>query len=152
MKHIAATIAFSAAFFFSTLLVGQSVTSLLEQDIAFGHKRDDQIHSLYRRNNSSTSIYALTEYAAIVTEYVRKSESLDDTTLPQDFQFAWRNHMKAWREHANFLNQAEESFFSEDINRSEFFEVFWKQDREITNTWRMVEVFGRKYGANDVQY
>jgi hypothetical protein len=168
MKFIAAIVAFSATFFFSILLVGfpktnyslqhqcsnqklHRVTSLLQQDIAFGHKRDAQAYSLYRRNDSSTSIYTSTEYAEIVTEYVRNSESLDDTTLPQDFRFAWRNHMKAWHEHATFLNQAEESFFNEDINRSEFFEVFWMQDQEITDTWRKVEVVGRKYGAN-VQY
>lgn len=169
IKFIAAVVAFSTAFFFSVLLVGfpktnyseqhqcsaqarLSVTSLLEQDIAFGHQRDAQIRFLYRRNDSSsTSIYASTDYAEIVTEYVLNSESLDDTTLPQDFRFAWRNHMQAWREHANFLNHAEGSFFSKDINRSEFFELFWMQDREITNTWRKVEVFGRRYGAN-VQY
>jgi hypothetical protein len=168
MKFITAVVAFSATFFFSLLLVGfpktnyslqhqcsnqarYKVTSLLEQDIAFGHERDTQVRSLYLRNDSSTSIYTSTEYAEIVTEYVRYSESLDDTTLPQDFRFAWRDHMRAWREHANFLNQAEGSFFSEDINRSEFFKLFWRQDQEITDTWRKVKVVGRKYGAN-VQY
>ncbi len=168
MKFITALVAFSTTFFFSILLVGfpktnfnvqhqcskqarHKVTSLLEQDIAFGHQRDAQVYSLYRRNDSSTSIYTSTEYAEIVTEYVRYSESLDDTALPQDFRFAWRNHMRAWREHANFLNQTEGSFFSEDINRGEFFKLFWRQDQEITDTWRKVEVVGRKYGAT-VQY
>ncbi len=168
MKFITAVVAFSATFFFSLLLVGfpktnyslqhqcsnqarYKVTSLLEQDIAFGHERDAQVRSLYRRNNSSKSIYASAEYAEIITEYVRNSENLDDSTLPQDFRMTWRNHMKAWREQANFLNVAVKFSFSENMSRREFFELFLNQDQEISDTWRKVEVFGRKYGAN-VQY
>jgi hypothetical protein len=59
--------------------------------------------------------------------------------------------MKAWREHMDFLDVAKESFFTRN-SEGEFFKVFEHQDQEITNTWRKVEFFGRKYGANNLRY
>ncbi|MBA3335744.1 MAG: hypothetical protein H0T08_09085 [Acidobacteria bacterium] len=168
MKYIAAIAAFTATFFLSVLLIGlpktnflsrhqcnikvrHTVTSLLEQDIAFGDKRDAQTNSLYLSIGSAELTYTSNEYAEIVTEYVRKSESMNDSTLPPDFRLAWRNHMKAWREHMDFLDVAKESFFTRN-SEGEFFKVFEHQDQEITNTWRKVEFFGRKYGANNLRY
>lgn len=168
LKYIASAVAFSAAFFFSTLLIGfpvvnyssphqcrlqnrPTVTSLLEQDIAFGEKLDARTNLLYQKFGSDELTYSSKEYAQIVTEYISQSENLDDSTLPRDFRFAWRAHMQAWRDHAYFLDAAKGSFFTRN-SESEFFKVLQHQNQEITDTWRIVEVFGRKYGANNLRY
>ena len=168
MKYIAAIAAFSATFFLSVLLIGfpktnflsphqcnikvrHTVTSLLEQDIAFGDKREAEAYFLYQKIGSAELTYTSNEYAEIVTEYVRKSESMDDSTLPPDFRLAWRSHMKAWREHMDFLDAANGYFFTRN-SEGEFFKVIELQTQQINDTWRKVEVFGRKYGANNVRY
>jgi len=168
MKYIAAIAAFFATFFLSVLLIGlpktnfrsahqcnsqarQTVTSLLVQDIAYGDKRDAQTSFLYQKIGSAESTYTSAKYAEIVTEYVGKSEILDDSTLPTDFRRAWRDHMRAWRDHADFLDAAKGSFFTRN-SEGEFFKVVQHQNQQINNTWRKVEVFGRKYGANNVRY
>jgi len=168
LKCIASIVAFLAAFSLSVLLIGipktnfrsahqcnlqprQTAASLLEQDINFGNMRDAQTRSLYLSIGSPYLTYTSNEYSEIVTEYVRKSENMNDSALPKDFRIAWRSHMKAWREHANLLEAAQQSFVTEN-SQSEFIENFKSQNQEITDTWRRVEFFGRKYGVNHVQY
>jgi hypothetical protein len=164
-KFITAIVAFSTTFVLSVLLIGvpkenfelqgfatrssqtkQSISSLLRRDISNGRERDRKINEIYQSNQSEKTTYTSAEYAEIINEYVSASEKLDDTNLPPDFRFAWQNHMKIWREHADFLNQMEEISTEQKIGSDKFFQVFSYQDDEITDTWREVVLTGRKYG------
>ena len=164
MKFITAIAAFSLTFILSVALVGfpktdydtqvfelrsniqvqQNISYLLNQDIRNGRDRDRKI---YQNDFSYASIYNSEEYAEIINEYVDESSSLDDSQLPADFQLAWQNHMLAWREHANFLNRSKSHCKLRKMNTEEFSQVFDRQDREITRTWRKVLSLAGKYGA-----
>ena len=164
MKFITGIVAFSLTFILSVALVGfpetnyeaqvfelrnnfkteQNISYLLNQDIRNGDKRDGKIYALefaYDSNRVSG------EYAEIIDEYVDASNSLDDTQLPADFQLAWQNHMRAWRNHSNFLSKSRNSCKMRKMNSEDFAKVFEQQEREILRTWRKTLSVAAKYGA-----
>lgn len=165
-KFITATVAFTAAFFLSVLLVGvpqrnfaardfavrgsetqRNLRSLLRRDIRNGRERDRELYRLQQANRSDDAIYTSAEYAEIIDEYVSASEALDDTDLPPDFRAAWHSHMKIWREHADFLNLSQDSAGNFEMDEDVIFQIVSDQDREITDTWREVILTASKYGV-----
>ncbi|MGI8641902.1 MAG: hypothetical protein ACR2MG_18385 [Pyrinomonadaceae bacterium] len=165
MKFITTIGAFSLTFILSVALVGfpktnyfpfetvnnyriqQNISSLLTQDISNGRERDRKIYSLDDTDFSSDSVYLSPEYAETISEYVNESSSIDDSDLPTDFQLAWQNHLRAWREHANFLSKPKSHCKMQKFNSEEFSRTFARQDEEITVTWRKVLSVAGKYGA-----
>lgn len=165
MKFITTIGAFSLTFIFSVALVGfpkadyfpfadagnnrvqQNVLSLLQQDIRNGLERDRKIYSLMEANLSPQPVYLSPEYAEVMSEYVDESASIDDTDLPADFQLAWQNHLRAWREHANFLGKPKSHCKMQKFNSEEFSRTFARQDEEITVTWGKVLSVAGKYGV-----
>ena len=89
------------------------------------------------------SIY---EYTEFVSDYVNKSENMDDAGLPSDFQRSWREHMKAWRNYSNFLNKR--AISSHKMSDAEFNEYEFEFNLEINRTWYKTLRIGRSYGAN----
>ena len=164
MKFITAIAAFSLTFILSVALVGfpktdydaqvyelrsniqtqQNIQYLLNQDIRNGVARDRKI---YEKGFSYDSKDVSPEYADVINEYVDNSTSLDDTQLPADFQLAWQSHMRAWHEHASFLNRTKSFCKMRKLTGEDFSDIFNRQDREITNTWRRVISVAGKYGA-----
>ena len=72
------------------------------------------------------------------------SGSMNDETLPSDFQSAWREHMQARRDYSNFLNEVSENKIKDESFRR-------LEDKYITNinkTWAAVLKIGRGYGAS----
>ena len=156
MKFITGIVAFTLTFAFSVALIGfpqvdflpseirgnsqtqQNIASLLHRDVRNGEERFDKIDF-----QSEKSVY-FEEYTKAVNEYVDKSASMNDADLPPDFQVAWREHMRAWRDYADFLNS------SETVNASScsFSRLEDSYNREISVTWSEVLQIGREYGAN----
>lgn len=142
-KHYSALFAFVAAFTFSAVIASffkveqgtlvlwddsktaQKITRLLEQDIA--HGRDRAVNE---------------DYAITTLAYVDNSESLDDSNLPSDFRRAWRAHMRAWRNHSDFLIDGKGYKSRAQIERR-----WTKNVNEINYTWKRVLLIAKEHGA-----
>jgi hypothetical protein len=144
MKFITAIVAFSITFGFSTVLAGllgennetaQKISSLLKQDIANGQRMDNA----YQLGWSSF------QYAKMVSDYVDKSQAIDDTNLPADFRIAWQAHMQAWNTHANFLSRS--SCMKKKMTAEEISQITKEHKYEITTTWLDVLRIASKYDA-----
>lgn len=144
MKFITAIVAFSITFGFSTVLAGllgennetaQKISSLLKQDIANGQRMDQAYHSGW----------SSFQYAKVVSDYVDKSQAIDDTNLPADFRTAWQAHMQAWNTHANFLSRS--SCMKKKMTAEEISQITTEHKYEITTTWLDVLRIARKYDA-----
>jgi hypothetical protein len=144
MKFITAIVAFSITFGFSTVLAGllgennettQKISSLLKQDIANGQRMDQAYHLGW----------SSFQYAKVVSDYVDKSQAIDDTNLPADFRIAWQSHMQAWNTHANFLSSS--SCMKKKMSAEEISHITTEHKYEITTTWLNVLRLARKYEA-----
>ena len=159
MKFITGIVAFTLTFVFSVALIGfpkadfvpfevrgdsqvqQNVASLLRRDIRNGRERDKKLDEMDLL--SEKPVYS-EAYIKVVNEYVDKSSSMDDADLPADFQVAWREHMQAWNDYADFINSSENGKTSSCmLSRLED-----NYNQEISITWEEVLRVGREYGAN----
>lgn len=168
MKSVLSIVAFTVAFGVSVLLVGllfgfpqtqtdytskakttcfdksrYNIERLINRDIRNGDLRDYQTRQL---NLDSRDSMTFAEYTEIVNDYVDKSESMDDSGLPADFQASWRGHMKAWRDYSIFLNEHKHS--SVEMSETEFNEYDREFNMEINRTWYQTLRIGRSYGAS----
>ncbi len=86
----------------------------------------------------------ISEYSVFVKRYVDKSERLNDSGLPAEFQESWREHMKAWRDYSNFLNKQKYGSFS----NVEFNDYDIEFNNEINRTWYNTLRIGESHGAS----
>jgi hypothetical protein len=148
MKSVISIVAFTVTFGFSVGLIGllfgfpqANIERLINQDINNGEFRNFEIRQVDSYNKLTIS-----EYTESINNYVDKSESMDDSDLPADFQAAWRSHMKAWRDYSNFLNEMRESSYK--MNDSEFKKHESEFNLQINRTWYQTLRIGRSYGAS----
>jgi len=152
MKLILGIIAFTLTFGLSTTLVGlvfgfpktasspqiqrshshsvtaRRINSLLIRDDRNGRIRNRQLANMLKQNVNNLSdsdLYANSAYRNQIASYAARSARINDGGLPRDFQYAWREHMKAWKKHSYSNNS-----------------------REITQTWHQVLRIARRYGVN----
>lgn len=130
-KHILHLVTFVLTFAVSVTVAGavksfqglssaERITEVISQDINNGFNRRQVSY-----NRSSFDL------AQRTNSYVSDSEGLDVSGLPADFQNAWQKHMKAWRTHADFLNEVKgSSNFDADYNT-----ISIRQIDEINRTW-----------------
>ncbi len=136
----------------ATKETARKITNLLTQDIENGRMRNRRISGFTSDEDSTRrlgrSAY-FANYAASTDEYADASASIDDWNLPGDFQSAWRAHMKAWRNHADFLNQVREDSLKHHIGDGYVFprKEYSRQSREISDTWYEVLRIARTYNA-----
>lgn len=161
MKSIIASIAFTVTFGFSVVLVGlifgfpqtdrvykqheschindqSEIVSFLARDVRYGDLRDSDLRSF-----DSAADLPLVEYTEFINKYVAKSQAMDDEFLPKDFQYAWRNHMKAWRDYADFLSSL--SSGTVDASSQDFVSLEKEYNSEITRTWNLVLEIGENH-------
>lgn len=123
----------------------RKIYSLLRQDIQNGRERFGKLvrtEGDYRPPFTSSSLAA---YSKAVNEYADKSASIYDGDLPEEFQLAWRKHMRAWREHANFLNQLRDS--DREMTTEEIARRYYKNDAAISATWYATLDIAEEYDA-----
>ncbi|HZH34232.1 MAG TPA: hypothetical protein VEX64_05290 [Pyrinomonadaceae bacterium] len=172
-KLITTLIAFATTFGFSTLMMEfvkekrapqthylttqiryhseteQKILKLLRQDIKNGLERRSKLSHMEDVDFSTAAL--LNDYAEATAEYAYKSSSIDETGIPADFQFAWRRHMKAWRDYADFLDETRN--LSENQRREmDLDEMDFEKSLEINQSWREVLRTARKYGASLSRY
>lgn len=123
-----------------------AIYSFLQRDINNGRGRDSRSFRTIDWENAENSGYSIKNHADSVAEYVNDSSSMDASGLPQDFQTAWKNHMNAWRDYSEFLNEKKDSSKSY-LNEEDFAEFENPYNAEINRTWYEVLRIGRTYGA-----
>jgi hypothetical protein len=138
-KHITALVTFALTFAVSVTVAGffqvkvngstaTKITQVLTQDIQNGSTR-----GYYYKESIS-------EIALKTQDYVDASQSIETEGLPDDFQAAWNRHMRAWRNHSNFLNSLD-YVDSNAVERDNY------NTNEINRTWWEVLRIARKHGA-----
>jgi hypothetical protein len=169
MKIILGIIAFTLTFGLSSTLVGllfgfpqpspQTFTSnakyssaykykikrLLKRDVRNGELRNRQVDKLYTNNGDFSSLYSNAEYRQSINDYYVKSSSMNDSNLPDDFKYAWREHMKAWKNQASYLNSLQDGSFSNGDESP--VENYTDNTNEINRTWFQVLRIAERYGV-----
>jgi len=162
LKVVTGIGAFILTFGFSVSLVGllfgyasiatsasgskQAISDFLRKDVGNGISRDRQYLraiSELRRLMVAEDGSLIRSYNRIVSEYVRTSSSMDDSVLPSDLQFAWREHMEAWQEHSDYLDAVCRGAESDGFKAT-----YRENQREITETWYQVLRIAERYGAD----
>jgi hypothetical protein len=130
-KHIAALITFFATFAFSAFIAllfatpkmpyvppvntyefksysSKSCTGSKIENFLVRDKRNGDEMDGYKLSYEEGFVLpsSLNVFANSVSEYVAESGSMDESRLPVDFQIAWREHMRAWSEYDEFLQNA----------------------------------------------
>ncbi len=167
LKSTISIVAFTLTFGFSVVLVGllfgfpqtsfddlqtsqsrnfdqsaYDIFRLISQDELNGTMRDSSVIKMDLSKQDKT---AIAKYSKQVDRYLIKSTSIDDSNLPSDFRAAWHEHMNAWENYSEFLNERFESttmISNEEFNKSEK-----KFDEEISRTWFETLRIARTYGA-----
>lgn len=119
----------------------------ISQDISNGNERDRQLFDIDRDFRPAFTSLSFPEYADVITEYVDASDGMDETAMPQEFQIAWRAHMKAWRDYADFLDSMKSSSARAELSAADAYVVESRFGSDINNTWYEVLRVGRTYGA-----
>lgn len=115
------------------------ILALLVQDIRNGDRRvANYDYSVSGKGNVSI------RRAESVEEYADASSRMEDAHLPSDFRSVWREHMQAWRDYSDFLNEVSRKKISE----SEFEQQEDRLIYDINRTWAIVLKTGRGYGAD----
>lgn len=124
--------------------VRHKISAFLERDVRNGRLRDRQILRNFREQRSLGAEPQVKDYFLYVNEYYNDSSSMNDSYLPEDLRYAWREHMKAWRSDAELLSQAARGEITEEHFRMKKEE----SSQEITDTWFQVLRIAERYGVN----
>lgn len=124
-----------------------AISRFLVQDVSNGRLRDRKIRReiYHQRGFSTTGVESmLPAYSGLVSEYVALSSSMDDSVLPADLRYAWRDHMEAWKKHENLLRFAATGKLEERT----FEPTYKRTSRDIKETWEQVLRIAERYQVN----
>lgn len=124
------------------------ITAFITQDKRNGLESDRAIYENTEDVTSPFTSSSFPDYADSVERYVDDSSSMKTRGLPNDFQVAWREHMKAWRDYSEFLNNMKKSSNQEASSAEEFSDTNEFYNVEISRTWYEVLHIGETYGAD----
>lgn len=117
------------------------ISALIQQDELNGDQRQ-------RFDAELDSFSSFGNYADSVEQYFDASNNMRTSDLPGDFQTAWREHMKAWRDYSEFLKRMKRSSIRTSLSIGEFQDTEAFYNREISRTWHEVLRIGKNYGAD----
>jgi hypothetical protein len=150
-RIITALVAFVATFIFSAGLVriifpAPVVKYVYTERPRTFERSTNEIEAFLLRdisNGDARIDYKYTEtYADAVRDYWETSSSMDASGFPQDFQDAWRVHMKAWGDYADYLQARKVS------KNTRYCGLEKQYNAEINRTWQEVLRIGSTYGSN----
>ncbi len=124
----------------------EKIESLLSLDIQNGNSRFMDSRG-FESGEGTVNARSFDRYANAVWDYSKKSASLDDSDLPQDFQDAWHTHMKAWDENAKFLNKMKQPSFRSKFTDEDIERINDNQTNKINSSWYDVLNVAADYGA-----
>lgn len=125
----------------------REISSLLRQDVSNGRERDRNLREFMDDWRTPFGESNFDEFTVVMQEYVDSSSSLDAGDLPSDFQNAWNEHINAWRDYSEFLNNVQDSSQSARFSNEKLMRLDSKYTDEINATWYEVLRVGNKYGA-----
>ncbi|HNQ15069.1 MAG TPA: hypothetical protein PKM58_05865 [Pyrinomonadaceae bacterium] len=111
----------------------------IEQDKANG---DDRSTDLIDGNMVSAT------YTDSVREYYDTSSSMNTDAFPREFVAAWNEHMRAWKNYADYLDLNRERRVDTEV----FSSKQRKYNEEISRTWGIVIRLARENGAEVTPY
>jgi hypothetical protein len=123
--------------------VKHRVTAFLERDVRNGKIRDNKIRKYFRAQRAEGSAPRTEEYFRLIDGYVAASSSMNDSSLPEDLQYAWRDHMKAWNNERDLLAEAARG----ELNPEHFKVRADADSKEIAATWFQVLRIAERYGV-----
>ncbi len=123
-----------------------NIRRLLRRDVfRNGETRDHKVTRLYAEFGSYDALYQNSEYRKAISDYHRKSSSMKDSHLPEDFKYAWREHMKAWKNQANYLEDLQSKSLDGEIESAS--KNYSDNSRQINRTWDQVLRIAQRYGV-----
>jgi hypothetical protein len=147
-RIITALVAFVATFIFSAGLVRIIFPAPVvkyvysEQTV---RRSSSEIETFLLRDIRNGELREVDRYsenhANAVMDYWKTSSSMDASGFPQDFQNAWRLHMNAWGNYAEYLQTKNESSSSYSCSLEK------RYNEDINRTWADVLRIGRNYGS-----
>ncbi len=124
------------------------IEAFLKQDDRNGRTLDSKLSQIYKGFRSPFASSSFPEYAESVSDYADKSGNMDTDNLPQEFQIAWREHMKAWRNYADFLDSMKNSSARRKIDEEKLVGFENEYNADINRTWYKVLRVSKEYGAD----
>ncbi len=121
------------------------IKTLLRKDVANGRSRHKIAAQLVSTGEETESLYSNSKYRATVVYYVNASSKLSDAGLPADFQYAWRQHMKAWKKQAGFISSLK---YNDNANSAGELPGLADNTKEINQTWYQVLRIAARYGVD----
>jgi hypothetical protein len=128
--------------------LAREITAFINSDKANGRARDRKIFGAGVDFRPAFESSSFPKYAVAVEEYVDESSKLDASDLPQEFKTAWRNHINAWRDYTEFLNEMKSPSERRKMNTEELLSLDNEYSNEINQTWEEVLSLGATYGAD----
>lgn len=122
------------------------ISYLLRQDINNGRKRDRNLRRIDVVAQTPFGKENYDEFASIIEQYVGASNSLESNDLPPDFQQAWNDHIKVWRDYSEFLNEIKDTS-NNAVSNEKMQRLDAKYSKEINETWFEVLRVAREYDA-----
>ncbi len=127
--------------------VADKIEKIITQDERNGDERDRKIYQSDENLRSPFVSSSFSDYAEAVSEYIDSSESLSAEDTPQDFQKAWRKHMKVWRDYSDFLDKMKNPSTRSKLGETKVAGLESSYSSDITTTWHEVLRVGKNYGA-----
>ena len=115
------------------------IKSLLRRDVRNGNMREQA----FTGREGHISRYNSPEYGKAVNDYYIKSSSMNDSMLPDDFKYAWREHMKAWKNQAEYSNSLKDEHYQENDSVRKYSD----NTGEVNRTWYQVLRIAERYGV-----
>jgi len=149
-RTVTAVVAFVVAFIFSAGLVRIIFpTPVVEYTYtyrpAYVNRSSNELERFLLRDINNGDVrndYRYSgDYASAVKNYWEASSNMDASRFPQDFQDAWREHMQAWGNYAEFLEAKKSARNNSMCNLDRRYVA------DINSTWQKVLRIGRTYGA-----
>ncbi|HXG86094.1 MAG TPA: hypothetical protein VNI84_18890 [Pyrinomonadaceae bacterium] len=126
----------------------EKITAILEQDDRNGVILDRKLYQIDGFYISPFKSSSFEQYADATSEYADESGSIEDDRLPQEFQTAWRAHIKAWRDYADFLENTKSAAVRTEMGEKTFETMSNKYNTNINLTWYAVLHLAAKNGSD----
>lgn len=120
------------------------IESLIKRDVRNGESRHRLAAEAYSELKNDETLYADAKYRLTVLQYVDTSSGMSDAGLPTDFQYAWREHMNAWKKQAAFVKTKDYATGEFNVDSEN---VYADNTSEINKTWYQVLRIAQRYGV-----
>lgn len=112
------------------------INRVLNKDAVNGSARTEKIRRIspdYAAPFAADSSFA--DFADTTARYAEQSGKIKQDGLPPEFKSAWREHMKAWRDYADFLQAMKISSVRNELGKADFDRFETEYSDEINRSW-----------------